>query len=265
VDDMRLENIAYYLSMLYITALGIYNILFIFGKEFSQIFDISTQVVLYIFFLVIILLSLSLFEPEQTAADLTKISILAMVFAIGALLLNKYLASYSIALIMSALLTIIAGSFPKPFSSVIKVVGLGFTAVITLTLATYASGLSNPLLIPNGFIYVVAIVLMMGYVVSLFIPWVFHYVSLFSVIILGVVAVVTGSDMLQNLPPALAARGLALIGIISGYIAAVTLIILGIISIAYSASRLIPTRKERQEEAQKIDIEPYAPDATKTR
>jgi len=85
-----------------------------------------------------------------------------------------------------------------------------------------------------------------GYIASLFMPQIFRYVYLATILVLGIIGLVTGSNALYSLPPALATGGLDAIETVSGYLAAITLIALGITSMVYATSHLIPGKEKTQ-------------------
>jgi hypothetical protein len=209
--------------------------------------------------------SLASFNPRTADAGLTRVAVLAVVFAVVAMIVDRNMVDYSILAIASGLLAAFAGSFPQPLSGVIRAAGLGIAAIATLALATYASGLPAPLLVPNLSLYGAIIALMAGYIASLFMPQIFRYVYLATILVLGIIGLVTGSNALYSLPPALATGGLDAIETVSGYLAAITLIALGITSMVYATSHLIPGKEKTQEEQERrVEIEP-ASDETKTR
>ncbi len=267
---MKLERTGYGLLVLFASTVAAFNTIFMLKELISlqgsmQFIYSLQQIVLYLFFYAILMASLASFNPRTADAGLTRVAVLAVVFAVAAMIVDRNMVDYSILAIASGLLATFAGSFPQPLSGVIRAAGLGIAAIATLALATYASGLPAPLLVPNLSLYGAIIALMAGYIASLFMPQIFRYVYLATILVLGIIGLVTGSNALYSLPPALATGGLDAIETVSGYLAAITLIALGITSMVYATSHLIPGKEKTQEEQERrVEIEP-ASDETKTR
>ena len=234
-------------------------------QETMQFVDSLQQILLYLFFITILYVSFVSFNPRTVDASLTRVAVLAVVFAVVVAIVNRNMIDYSILAIASGLLAMFAGLFPQPLSGVIRAASLSIAAIETLVLATYTSSLPDPLLVPNLSLYGAIIALTVGYIVSLFMSQIFRYVYQATILMLGTTGLVTGSNALRSLPPVIVTRSLDAIETVSGYIAALTLIALGIISMIYAISHLISAREKTQDEQERrVEIE-LVSDETKLR
>lgn len=267
---MSLARTGHGMLVLFILAVAAFNTMSMLKKltllqGTMQLVNLLQQILLYLFFITILIVSFVSFNPRTVDASLTRVAVLAVVFAVVVTIVNRNMVDYSILAIASGLLAAFAGSFPQPLSGVIRAASLSIAAIVTLVLATYTSSLPDPLLVPNLSLYGAIIALTVGYIASLFISQIFRYVYLATILLLGIIGLVTGSNTLRSLPPVLVTRSLDAIETVSGYIAALTLIALGIISMIYAISHLISAKEKTQDEQERrVEIEPVS-DETKLR
>jgi len=135
----------------------------------------------------------------------------------------------------------------------------------------------GPLLLPNLLLYGAIITLSAGYVAELRFPKLYSYLSMGVLAVVGVVAMVIGGMVLQELPPWELPQFIDflpptdVVSVISIYLAVMLLTALGTFSIIYLV-KIILVRKPRQSrqppkptDEKVIEIQPYVPDETQIR
>jgi len=275
---MKIEAIAYGLLIAYVVLLGVGIIFYFLGHTtMNQKLELN-RLILYILFIIVLLITLGSLDFSNRSIKWKRPAVASLVFAVVTFLIEEDLTTYAFMVVIASVLILASDSLPFSASRIAKAIGAVVAGIMIMEIVTYflPSGV-GPLLLPNLLLYGAIITLSAGYVAELRFPKLYSYLSLGVLAVVGVVAMVIGGMVLQELPPWELPQFIDFLpptDVVSGisiYLAVMLLTALGTFSIIYLV-KIILVRKTRQSrqppkptDEKVIEIQPYVPDETQIR
>jgi len=230
-----------------------------------------SMMVFYALFICVALIALGSADFSKATFWWEGPAVASLIFAIVTFLLEKNLTTFALASVVASVLILASSTLPLPASKIAKAVGAIVVSIAVLEITSHiAETYGGPLLLPNLLLYGAIMALAAGYVAELRFPQLYYHLSLGVIAVMGVIAIVTGGTLLQELPPLTASHSFAdVVYIISAYSSATLLMALGVLAIIYLV-RVFLTKKAPPSERQpkppeEIELQPYTSDNTSAR